>query len=125
MFIVSFARDDDRASAGRTRARKKVQCREIMAQTTEGLEKVFRAHRRALLGTLTRVFGAKNLDLVETVVQDAFLKAHETWAIEGVPDNPRCWLLKVARNKLLDQIRYRETYDKKQPELVEFANALG
>src|SRR5882724_4370294 len=89
------------------------------------LERVYREHRRTLIGILTRVFGTKNLDLVETVVQDAFLRAHMTWPIEGVPDNPPGWLLKVARNKLLDHIRYRETYDKKEPELEQWANALA
>ncbi len=57
------------------------------------------------MSTLTRVLGVQQLDLVEDVVQAAFLEALRSWAVRGVPENPSAWLLRVARNLALDALR--------------------
>ena len=70
---------------------------------------LFRHEHGRLVATLTRVFGAHNLTLVEDVVQDAFCRALETWKLRGVPDNPSAWLLACARNQALDWLRRERT----------------
>lgn len=69
------------------------------------IDHLFRHESGRLISLLTRVFGTHNLDLVEDVVQDTLLKALEYWKYKGVPDNPSAWILKVAKNKVLDVLR--------------------
>jgi RNA polymerase sigma factor (sigma-70 family) len=59
-----------------------------------------------VLATLVRVTG--DIDLAQDAVQDAVLRALETWPRDGVPDNPRAWLLVTAKRRAIDVIR-RET----------------
>ncbi len=66
-----------------------------------------------MVSTLTRFLGAHNLDLAEEVVQDALLKALQTWPYRGVPENPAAWLMQVARNAALDRLRREICYGKK------------
>jgi RNA polymerase sigma-70 factor (ECF subfamily) len=68
-------------------------------------EDLFRRHAGALTARLTHYFGPANLDRVEAVVQDAFLTAMERWPKDGLPDDPFAWLLRVARNHAIDQLR--------------------
>ncbi len=58
-----------------------------------------------MVSILARRFGAAHLHLVEDVVQDALVKAMETWPFTGVPPNPTAWILTTARNRALDQTR--------------------
>jgi RNA polymerase sigma factor (sigma-70 family) len=57
------------------------------------------------LGALVRRYGAGQFHLCEDAVQEALLAAAVQWPAEGVPDNPRGWLITVAVRKLLDQVR--------------------
>jgi RNA polymerase sigma factor (sigma-70 family) len=57
------------------------------------------------LGALVRRYGANQFHLCEDAVQEALLAAAVQWPTEGVPDNPRGWLITVAVRKLLDQVR--------------------
>ncbi len=57
---------------------------------------------------LTKLFGPKNLQLAEDVVQDTLLKAFNTWKINGLPQNPTAWLFTVARNKAIDVLRQQK-----------------
>src|SRR5262245_39945537 len=63
-----------------------------------------------MVSALTRLLGPERLDLAEEVVQDALVKALETWPYRGVPDNPRGWLFSVARNRALDLLRRDANY---------------
>ena len=63
---------------------------------------VRREHGRILAG-LIRACG--NFDLAEEALQDAYVKAHERWESEGVPDNAAGWLTTVARRRLIDLLR--------------------
>ncbi|WP_091615831.1 RNA polymerase sigma factor [Micromonospora mirobrigensis] len=65
--------------------------------------RVVRDERARILATLVRVTGS--LDLAEDATQDAALRALECWPRDGVPDNPRAWLLVVARRRAVDLIR--------------------
>ena len=72
------------------------------------IDHLFRRETGRMIATLTRILGVKNLALAEDVVQEAMVRALELWPFEGVPDNPRAWLIQVAKNKALDRLR-RET----------------
>jgi RNA polymerase sigma-70 factor (ECF subfamily) len=66
---------------------------------------------------LTRLLGAQHLALAEDAVQDAFVTALGHWPRSGVPDDPRAWLLQVARRKALDHLRREGTAERAAPEL--------
>jgi RNA polymerase sigma-70 factor (ECF subfamily) len=69
------------------------------------VEHFFRHEAGRLVSVLTRVFGWRNFDLVEDMVQATLLDALQAWRLRGVPDNPSGWVHRVARNKVLDALR--------------------
>src|ERR1700726_1041044 len=71
----------------------------------ELVDHLFRHSAGQMVATLTRMLGPQNLSLAEEVVQDALVRAIETWPHRGVPENPRGWLMQVARNRALDCLR--------------------
>lgn len=70
------------------------------------IEEVFRGERARVLATTIRVCNG-DFDLAEEAVQDSFAAALQRWPVEGTPDEPRAWLMQVARNKAIDTIRRR------------------
>ncbi|HEV3142346.1 MAG TPA: sigma-70 family RNA polymerase sigma factor [Gemmataceae bacterium] len=72
------------------------------------VEHFFRHEAGRLVAVLTRIFGWKNFDLVEDMVQSTLLEALEAWRVRGVPDNPAGWVHRVARNRILDALRRDE-----------------
>ncbi|MEO6511255.1 MAG: sigma-70 family RNA polymerase sigma factor [Nocardioides sp.] len=74
-----------------------------MTDPSEALAGLVRASGRDVLATLTRWTG--NLALAEDAVQDATVRALETWPRDGVPDHPVAWLRTVARRRAVDLIR--------------------
>jgi RNA polymerase sigma-70 factor (ECF subfamily) len=83
----------------------------------ELVEHLFRHQAGQMLAALTHVFGLENLDLAEEVVQEALLQALRHWPFEGIPDAPRAWLARAARNKALDVLRRQAALRRKEPEL--------
>jgi RNA polymerase sigma-70 factor, ECF subfamily len=78
------------------------------------------AHRREwgfVLAATARV--ARDLDIAEECVQDAYLAALAAWSRQGVPDNPAAWLTTAARRKALDVLRRDKTFHAKLPLLIE------
>jgi RNA polymerase sigma-70 factor (ECF subfamily) len=73
------------------------------------VEHFFRHESGRLVSVLARVFGLRNLDLVEDMVQSALVEALQAWRIQGAPENPSAWIHRVARNKVVDALRHRET----------------
>jgi RNA polymerase sigma-70 factor (ECF subfamily) len=69
------------------------------------LDGVFRESAGRIVSTLTRILGSRHLELAEECVQDAMIRAMETWPFHGVPDNPQAWLLQAARNRAIDILR--------------------
>jgi RNA polymerase sigma-70 factor (ECF subfamily) len=67
------------------------------------IEEVFRREAGRVLATLIRLLG--DFDLAEEAQQDAFAAAMEQWPAQGMPDNPRAWLISAGRNKAIDHIR--------------------
>jgi len=64
-----------------------------------------------VVAALLRRFGPDQLDLVETAVQDALVRALERWPIDGVPARPEGWLVRVAHNLAIDAARRRALAD--------------
>jgi RNA polymerase sigma-70 factor (ECF subfamily) len=75
-------------------------------QSAAAIEAVFRGERARVLATTIRVTNG-DFDLAEEAVQEAFAAAIARWPTEGTPDQPRGWLVSVARNKAIDVIRRR------------------
>jgi RNA polymerase sigma-70 factor, ECF subfamily len=75
-------------------------------QGAAAIEAVFRGERARVLATTIRVTNG-DFDLAEEAVQDAFAAALARWPAEGTPDEPRGWLVSVARHKAIDVIRRR------------------
>ncbi|MCV9386947.1 RNA polymerase sigma factor [Reichenbachiella ulvae] len=71
------------------------------------LNHLFRAESGKMVAVLIKIFGIQNIGLAEDVVQEALLAAMESWKFKGLPDNPRAWLYRVAKNKAIDQLRKR------------------
>jgi RNA polymerase sigma-70 factor (ECF subfamily) len=70
------------------------------------VDEIFRREAGRVLATLIRLLG--DFDLAEEAQQEAFAAAVEQWPAQGVPSNPRAWLVSTGRNKAVDRIR-RET----------------
>ncbi|MGQ0429758.1 MAG: RNA polymerase sigma factor [Gammaproteobacteria bacterium] len=83
---------DDAASAARAR-----------------IDAVYRAESRRVLATLIRLL--RDFDLAEEALSEAFAAALEQWPREGVPANPRAWLVSAGRFKAIDGMRRRARFD--------------
>jgi RNA polymerase sigma-70 factor (ECF subfamily) len=86
-------------------------------QVRESVEDVYRLESRRILATLIRLLG--DFDLAEDALHDAFRAALEQWQREGVPANPRAWLVSTGRFKAIDAMRRRVRFDDSQADLVE------
>lgn len=75
------------------------------------VEHFFRRQSGRLVATLTRVLGARRLELVEDVVQAALLQALRSWGTRGVPDDPAAWLFRVAKNLAVDALRRERVWE--------------
>jgi RNA polymerase sigma-70 factor, ECF subfamily len=83
------------------------------------IERIFREESGRILATLIRLLGS--FDLAEEVMQEAFTTALEKWPEQGVPANPRAWLISTAQHKAVDQLRRRARFDAKRDELQKIA----
>jgi RNA polymerase sigma-70 factor (ECF subfamily) len=70
---------------------------------------VYRAESRRALATLIRLLG--DFDVAEEALQDAFALALEQWPRDGIPRNPRAWLISAGRFRGIDVLRRRATFD--------------
>ena len=89
-----------------------------LPDVTELLDHLFRRESGRLVAILTRHFGVQHLHLAEDVVQDALVRAMQTWPFTGVPQNPSAWLLQTAKNRAIDHTRRGSLWRGKQPELM-------
>jgi RNA polymerase sigma-70 factor, ECF subfamily len=78
-------------------------------QVRETVEAVYRSDSRRVLATLIRLLG--DFDLAEEALHDAFGAALEQWPRDGVPANPRAWLVSAGRFKAVDSLRRRARFD--------------
>ena len=75
----------------------------------EAADAIYRAESRRVFATLVRLLG--DFDLAEEALHDAFRAALEQWPRDGVPANPRAWLVSAGRFKAIDGIRRRTRFD--------------
>ena len=75
----------------------------------ETVDAVYRAESRRVFATLIRLLG--DFDLAEEALHDAFRAALEQWPRDGVPANPRAWLVSAGRFKAIDGMRRRARLD--------------
>ena len=87
----------------------------------EMVEAVYRADSRRVLATLIRLL--RDFDLAEEALHDAFTAALEQWPLEGVPANPRAWLVSTGRFKAIDGLRRRSRFDASLDQLAQRLDA--
>lgn len=83
----------------------------------ETVESVYRTESRRVFASLVRLL--RDFDLAEESLHEAFAAAIERWPSEGVPLNPRAWLVSTGRFKAIDALRRRRRLDELQPEIGE------
>ncbi|MDQ3548647.1 MAG: RNA polymerase subunit sigma-24, partial [Chloroflexota bacterium] len=83
----------------------------------ELVDEVYRTESRRVFATLIRLLG--DFDRAEDALHDAFAAAVEQWTRDGVPANPRAWLVSTGRFKAIDTIRRRARFDASLGALVD------
>lgn len=87
------------------------------------VEHLFRHESGKMVATLTRIFGIEHLTLAEDVVQEALVRALQTWPFYGVPQNPSAWIMRASRNLALDVVRRQKVFREKEPEIIRLMEA--
>ncbi len=90
---------------------------ECDAPATAVVEHLFRHESGRMLAGLVRILGLHNFDLAEEIVQEALVRALETWRFGRVPQNPAAWLMLTARNGALDVVRRERSARRFAPDL--------
>jgi RNA polymerase sigma-70 factor (ECF subfamily) len=75
----------------------------------EAVDSIYRAESRRVLATLIRQLG--DFDVAEEALHEAFVAAVEQWPRDGVPANPRAWLVTTGRFKAIDRLRRRSKHE--------------
>jgi RNA polymerase sigma-70 factor (ECF subfamily) len=78
------------------------------------IESVYQSESRAVLATLIRLLG--DFDRAEEALHDAFRAALEKWPEQGIPENPRAWLVSAGRFRSIDQLRRQSRFDSFDPQ---------
>ena len=79
------------------------------------MEAVYRVESRRVLASLIRLLG--DFDRAEEALHDAFVAAAEQWPRDGMPVNPRAWLVSAGRFKAIDRMRRSARFDAALPSL--------
>jgi RNA polymerase sigma-70 factor (ECF subfamily) len=87
-------------------------CEHDHKQAHKAVDKIYRAESRHVFATLIRLLG--DFDLAEEALHDAFRAALEQWPRDGVPINPRAWLVSTGRFKAIDGIRRRACFTRQE-----------
>lgn len=83
---------------------------DVDAQTVcKRIDEIYRSHSRHVFATLVRLLG--DFDAAEEALHEAFRAALEQWPKNGVPDNPKAWLVSAGRFKGIDAIRRRARFE--------------
>ncbi len=85
---------------------------------------LFRHEAAKLVAVLTGIFGIERWQLAEDVVQEAMVRALQTWPYYGVPKNPAAWLTQAAKNLALDTLRREKNFQEKQPQIISHIEQL-
>lgn len=87
------------------------------SRVDEVVESVYREDSSRVLATLIRLLG--DFDLAEEALHDAFDAAIRQWPTEGIPANPRAWLVSTGRFKAIDALRKRSRFDASHSDLAD------
>ncbi|MBI4400248.1 MAG: RNA polymerase sigma factor [Nitrospirae bacterium] len=90
---------------------------DVTKQVREVVDAVYRSESRHVLATLIRLLG--DFNAAEEALHDAFTVAVEQWSRDGVPANPRAWLVSTGRFKAIDGMRRRARFDASLTELAQ------
>lgn len=90
-----------------------------MLNSTAVVEDLLRLHAPQVLGALVRRYG--HFGEAEDAVQEALLAAARQWPEQGVPENPRGWLIRVASRRLMDQLRSDEARRRREEEAAQLS----
>jgi len=82
------------------------------------IEHLFRHQAGRVIARLTRLLGPAHVELAEDAVQEALMRAVQTWPHQGVPDNAAGWIYKVAHNIAIDIVRRDRTFSAKSDAIV-------
>jgi RNA polymerase sigma-70 factor (ECF subfamily) len=104
-----------------TNAHVRIRC--FMPTALQTVDAVYRSESRRVLATLIRLLG--DFDIAEEALHDAFAAAVEQWPVEGVPQNPRAWLVSAGRFKAIDRIRRRARFEVQVEDESELAQAVA
>jgi RNA polymerase sigma-70 factor, ECF subfamily len=85
-------------------------------QVRDLVDNIYRSESRQVLATLIRLLG--DFDAAEEALHEAFAVAVERWSRDGVPNNPRAWLVSTGRFKAIDGMRRRSRFDASLTELA-------
>src|SRR5689334_2222877 len=88
----------------------------VSADVRARIDAIYRSDARRVFASLVRL--VRDFDLAEEALHEAFAAAVERWPREGVPDNPRAWLVSAGRFKAVDALRRRGRLDALHPELA-------
>lgn len=89
----------------------------IDASASARVAEIYRNESRRVFATLVRLLG--DLDLAEEALQDAFRVALEQWPKDGIPENPRAWLVSTGRFKAIDTIRRNTRFERLSEDVEE------
>src|SRR5689334_4665676 len=95
----------------------------MATDTHRAIETVWRIEAPRLIAGLARI--VRDVGLAEELAQDALVIALEQWPESGVPKNPGAWLMTVAKNRAIDQIRKNALHEKKEEEIVRDLDTRG
>lgn len=79
---------------------------------------LFRREGARLVATLAAKLGTHRLQLAEDAVQEALVRALQTWPYRGIPENPAAWLAHAAKNLALDALRREQTWQRKEAQIT-------
>jgi RNA polymerase sigma-70 factor (ECF subfamily) len=102
---------------------------QVVAETppeiSQVVEHFFRHEAGKMVATLTGIFGIEHLTLAEDVVQEALVRALQTWPFYGVPKNPAAWIMRTSRNLAVDVVRRQKVFREKEAEIIHLMNREG
>ena len=82
----------------------------VQQPVQQTIEHLFRHESGKMLSVLVRLFGLRQVEVAQDIVQETLIAALEHWKLKGIPENPRAWLYRVAKNKTLDLLRRERNF---------------
>ena len=89
-----------------------------MTSAVSVADDLFRREGARLVATLAANLGTHRLQLAEDAVQEALVRALQTWPYRGIPENPAAWLAHAAKNLALDALRREQTWQRKEAQIT-------